>query len=128
MDVFCFRDDCAGPALLVHAEQVVQRPRPMTQRLRVGDGRYHVGFRKKNGLRESATMGKMAGEGRRKGASRAVRGSRTLALGLEDFLFDSASRRKAKEVDGFLEMASGNNYVGSAEGVKTARRLAHGID
>jgi|SRR5208282_721841 len=128
MDVFCFRDDSAGPALLVHAEQVVERPRSMPERLRVGDGRYDIGFRKKNGLRKSAAMRKMAGEGRRKGASRTVRGSRALALGLEDLFFNSARGRKTKQVDGFFEMASGNNDVGSAEGVKAARCLAHGID
>jgi hypothetical protein len=128
MDVFCFRDNGAGPTLLVQAEQVVERTCSMTERLRVGDGRYNVGFRKKNGLGKSSAKGKMASEGRRKGASRAMRGGRALALGLKNLFFDSASSRKAEQVDGFFQMASGDDDVGSSKGVKTARRLAHGIE
>jgi hypothetical protein len=100
--MFCFRNDCAGSALLVHAEQVVQRTRSVTKRLCVGDGRYDVGFREKNGLGKSATKRKMARQGRRKSAPGAVRGSRALPLSLEDFLFDSTSGRKAEQVDGFV--------------------------
>ena len=64
MCCFCFGHRRGSSRLLIHPVKMMQRACPVTKRKGVGDGGGDVGLRKKNGLWQSATMGKMAGEGR----------------------------------------------------------------
>src|ERR1700689_3785387 len=72
-------------------------------------------------------MGQMTGERGRKGASRAVSGSRALTFGLKDFLLNPARGGEAQQVDSFIKIAASDNYVRRSENMQSTSSLAHGI-
>src|ERR1019366_171713 len=111
MDVLGFRYDRAGPPLLPHAVEVMQRPHSLAQRMSIRNRSRDISLGEQNRLGDSAPMRQMAGQRRRERASGAMRGIRALAVRLEHFLFDPADGREAEEVDRLLQVASGNDHI-----------------
>jgi hypothetical protein len=70
-------------------------------------------------------MRQMAGQCGGERAPGAMRGIRALALRLENFRFPAALSRKAEEIDRFLQVAAGDDYVGGTQIVQAIRRHAH---
>src|SRR4029077_626885 len=120
--------DSAGPSLLLHTVEVVDRADASSKRMPLGNRGGHVGLRQQHSLGKASIEGQVAGHRGREGAPGAVGGVGALAFGLKDFLFHYTFGLEAEEIDGLLEIAAGDNDGFGAHLVELNRSRAHLVE
>ena len=122
--MLCFGDHRACPPLLAHAVEVMQWPDSVAQRMGVRNRGRDIRFGEKNRLGQSAAMRQMARQRGGKRAPGAVGGIRTLAVGLENFLFGASGGSEAEEIDRLLALTRWPPVITTFAAPSACRRAA----
>src|SRR5208282_716700 len=125
MGVLCLGDDGASPPLLANAVEVMQRSRSLAQRLSIRNRRRDIRLGEQNCFGQSAPMRQVTSQRRGESTSRAMGGTRSLTVRLENFLFDTPRATKTEEVDRLLQMASSDHHIRRSQRVQTTGGLVH---